>query len=369
MRLAASNIFRSTVRRSSLLLLVLLMPVLYGCAQREHEGEYTLTYASPYPPSHPFSRADIQWMKFVEDRSAGRLHIRPFWGGSLLSSDQSVIEIRHGVADIGLITPIYMRGGVHASRAQAGFYGGVRTIEDQVAIFKCLEHTFPVFARELHGLHILALQGGNFPGVLTRSRPVRTLADLRGMRLRTQSESMDVLRQLGADPVDMPMNEVYSALAKGVIDGVVAPADALRGMHLAEVGTYFTQLRFSRGSYPARAMSDEAWRRLPADLQDILMQSRPYWERAMMDQIEGALRQGYEFAAQRGVEIISVTDEEQRRFDAIAGQSAQHRAQSLQEYGVDGEGILREVQHLIRVRAQGDVLDCGAPATNTQESS
>ena len=344
-----------------LLSLLVLATVLCGCAQRESAGEYTLTYASPYPPSHPFSRADIQWMKFVEDRSAGRLHIKPFWGGTLLSSDQSVIEIRHGVADIGLITPIYMRGGVHASRAQAGFYGGVQTIEDQIAIFKCLERSFPVFSQELHGLHVLALQGGNFPGVLTKSRPIRSLADLRGLRLRTQSESMDVLRQLGADPVDMPMGEVYSALAKGVIDGVVAPADALRSMHLAEVGTYFTQLRFSRGSYPARAMSDKAWQRLPADLQAILLQSREYWERVMTQQIEAAQQLGYDFAAQRKVEIISVTNEEQRHFDEVAGQSARHRAQSLRAYGVDGEAILDEAQQLIRTRAQGGVLDCAAP--------
>ena len=38
----------------------------------------------------------------------------------------------------------------------------------------------------------------------------------------------------------MPMGEVYSALAKGVIDGVVAPADTLRSLHFAEVAHYFT---------------------------------------------------------------------------------------------------------------------------------
>jgi len=220
-------------------------------------------------------------------------------------------------------------------------------------------------------LHVLALQGGNFPGVLTRSRPVRSLADLRGLRLRAQSESMDVLRQLGADPVDMPMSDVYSALAKGVIDGVVAPPDALRSMHLAEVGTYFTQLRFSRGSYPARAMSDKAWRRLPADLQDLLMRSREYWERVLTQQIEAAQQQGYDFAAQRGVNVLAVSREEQLRFDDVAGQSARHRAQSLADYGVDGEAILDEAQRLIRKRAQGDTLDCAAPggqAANAQES-
>ena len=40
----------------------------------------------------------------------------------------------------------------------------------------------------------------------------------------------------------MPMGEVYSALAKGVIDGVIAPADTFKSLHFAEVAHYFTAL-------------------------------------------------------------------------------------------------------------------------------
>ena len=79
-----------------------------------------------------------------------------------------------------------------------------------------------------------------------------------------QSDAVDVLKQLGADPVNMPMSEVYSALAKGVIDGVVAPADTIKSLHFSEVAKHFTSIRFSRGAYPARAVSDQAWRRFGA---------------------------------------------------------------------------------------------------------
>ncbi len=211
-------------------------------------GLVTLTYASPYPPGHPFSRADIRWITYVEKASGGRLTIQPFWAGSLLSSDQSMAEVRHGVADIGLITPIYARGGAHTLRAQSGFYGGVRSIEEQVAVYRCLAATFPELNREFSGLHVLAVQGGNFPGVVTRTRAVTSLGDLRGLRLRAPAENLDVLRALGADPVNMPMGEVYSALAKGVIDGVVAPADTLKSLHFAEVAPHFASLRVSRGA-------------------------------------------------------------------------------------------------------------------------
>jgi TRAP-type C4-dicarboxylate transport system substrate-binding protein len=359
---ARTNRQQPTVNRFvRTVLLVLLASALSACSEHGPSAEHVLTYASPYPPTHPFSRADITWMKFVEERSAGRLRIKPFWGGALLSSDQSMIEIRHGVADIGLITPIYTRGGVHASRAQAGFYSGVQNMEDQIAIFKCLEHQFPVFSQELKGLHILALQGGNFPGLLTRSRPIRTLADLQGLRLRAQSDSIDVLRTLGADPVNMPMNEVYSALAKGVIDGVVAPADALRSMHFAEVGAHYTEIRFSRGSYPARAISDKAWRRLPADLQRLLTDSRGVWEQALTQEIERASMAGFKFAREHKLEIIAFPVEEQRRFDELYVRSALDQARQLRKFDIDGEPIFRETQRLIRERAAGRALNCEAP--------
>ena len=102
-------------------------------------GATVLTYATPYGPNHTFSRADKTWMAVGggEIRWA-RLSIRPIWSGGLISSDQSMIELRHGVADIGLITPIYAHGGAHLLRVQTGFYGGAKTFEQQVAMYRCL---------------------------------------------------------------------------------------------------------------------------------------------------------------------------------------------------------------------------------------
>ena len=189
--------------------MILAALALAGCnVAPQPSAEHVLTYASPYTPTHPFGLADQEWMKWVEAKSGGRIAFKPFWSGALISSDMSMEEVRHGVADIGLITPIYSKGGAHLLRGQAAYYGGVRTITDQVAVYDCLADRFPHFENELHGLHVLAVQGGSFPGVLTRDRPIRSLADFKGLRLRAQSDAVDILKQLGADPVNMPMGEV-----------------------------------------------------------------------------------------------------------------------------------------------------------------
>ena len=233
------------------LLALIASLLLAACARPAPEGVTVLTYATPYPPSHPFSKADQRWIEFVERESGGRLQIRPIWSGALLSSDMSLEELRHGVADIGLITPIYTRGGTHLTRIQSGFYSGADSIASQLALYQCLADRLPEIRHEMDGLEVLAVQGGLLPGILTRSRPVRGLADLRGMRIRAPTELLAVLSSLGADPVNMPMGDVYSALAKGVIDGVVAPPDTLRSLHLVEVADYFYEIKVPRSMAPA----------------------------------------------------------------------------------------------------------------------
>jgi TRAP-type C4-dicarboxylate transport system substrate-binding protein len=333
-------------------LTLLIAAALAGCSAPPPSAEHVLTYASPYPPTHPFGLADQEWMKWVAEKSGGRIAFKPYWSGALLSSEMSMEEIRHGVADIGLITPIYSKGGAHLLRSQSAFYGGIRDLPDQIKVYDCLADRFPQFGKELEGLHVLAVQAGNFPGVLTRDRPIRSLADFKGLRLRAQTDAVDILKQLGADPVNMPMGEVYSALAKGVIDGVVAPADTIRSLHFAEVAKHFTTIRVSRGAYPARAMSDKAWRRLPPELQAVMDEGRRVWEAALNRQLLKAEQAGIDYGKANGISFSPISPAEQQAFDALYNKDALEQAKRLSGVGIDAVPIYTEAQRLIRA---GDI--------------
>ncbi|MCC7461244.1 MAG: TRAP transporter substrate-binding protein DctP [Gammaproteobacteria bacterium] len=319
--------------------LSVLCLLLAGCMRALPTGVTELVYATPYSPSHPFSRADADWMDFVARRSGGRLRIRPSWAGALLSSEHSMIELRHGVTDIGLIAPIYIKGGVHLIRIQSGFYSGVGRVEQQVALYRCLAAASPQFDAELHGLKVLAVQGGSLPGIVTRERAVHRLADLRGMRLRAPTELLGVLEDLGADPVNMPMGEVYSALARGVIDGVIAPADTLKALHFADVARYFTTLAVPRGAYPARAMNLRRWQALSPQQRQILEEGIAVWEAALARQTRRALEEGFEVARTSEVAVIPIDPAEQRKFDLLYLHDAERSAHSLERYDIDGLSV------------------------------
>jgi TRAP-type C4-dicarboxylate transport system substrate-binding protein len=328
-------------------------------------GATVLTYATPYGPNHPFSRADKAWMAWVAEKSGGSLTIRPIWSGGLISSDQSLIELRHGVADIGLITPIYAHGGAHLLRVQTGFYAGAKTFEQQVDMYRCLAADSPEYARELRGLRVLAIQGGTLPGLLSRTREVRTLGDLKGMRIRVPTELLNVMRDLGADPVTMPMGEVYSSLAKGVLDAVVAPADTLKSLHFGEVAKNYTELQVPRGAYPARAMGERRWNALSAEEQQLLEASTPIWEAAMAKETRAAVQSGEAEGRAQQVQFIQVNASDQKRFDELYEEDASRSADLLSRIGIDGTAVFRDARQIAQGIQQTGSVKCARRADAT----
>lgn len=318
-----------------------------------------LIYASPYSPGHPFSRADQTWIKWVEETSGGSLRIRPIWSGALISSEQSLLEVRHGIADIAYIAAIYSRGGTHLLRVQTGFYIDAKTFEQQVALYRCLAADSPQFSRELEGLKVLAIQGGPMAGILTSSHPVHSLEDLKGLRIRVPTEMLRMMRDLGADPVSLPMGDVYSALAKGVLDGVVAPLNTLKALHFAEVTKYYTLLEVPRGAYPSRAMGLERWESLSDSQRGVLEASIPIWEAAMSKEIEEDEIVGEAEGKRLGIEFIDILPADQKRFDALYEEDGLRNARALGRYGIDGESVFLQARRIAgEIELTGEVV-CG----------
>jgi len=356
-------LYRSAKRLCGAIPVSFALLMLAACSSAPApDAPYVLRYASPYTAGHPLSRADRKWMRYVEQASGGRLRIEPFWASGLISSDHNMEELRHGVVDVATITPIYTRAGTHAIRGQSGFYGGERSIDQQVGVYKCLEAAFPVLRREVRGLDILAIQGGNQLGLVTRDRPVRRLADIRGLRLRAPSELIPLLRTLNADPLDMPMGDVYPALAKGVIDGVVAPIDTVRSLHFGEVARYYNEIRISRGAYPARAISTRVMARLPADLQRLIRESQPIWEAAIRDETVEAARSGKDYAEAQKMRFIDFDPASQARFDELYNLQAVRTAVEMRAFGIDAMPMLHLAQTMIERLNTGRHPACPRPS-------
>lgn len=80
---------------------------------------------------------------------------------------------------------------------------------------------------------------GNF---YTRSKPIHTLADFKGMKLRGATrQTTKMLSALGATPVGMPLPAVTEALSKGVIDGALTPYEVVQATKMHELTKFTTE--------------------------------------------------------------------------------------------------------------------------------
>ena len=110
--------------------------------------------------------------------------------------------------------------------------------------------------------------------VLTR-KPVRHLADFKGLKIRILASDFQIeqIKRLGATPVAMSLGDVMAALQQGAIDGALASVPAFTPLHFYDAAKYMTETSQYYVLIVAE-MSKKWFDALPADLQKIVL-TRP----------------------------------------------------------------------------------------------
>jgi TRAP-type C4-dicarboxylate transport system substrate-binding protein len=124
--------------------------------------------------------------------------------------------------------------------------------------------------KEWDNIHMLSMHASPVNVVLSATKPVRKMEDLKGMTLRGLGYIADVVSALGGTPRSTPMPEAYEAVSKRVIDGLMIPMETLRAFRLAEVTKYATECWPIGQVYTFYLiMNKDAWNKLSPDLQKI----------------------------------------------------------------------------------------------------
>jgi TRAP-type C4-dicarboxylate transport system substrate-binding protein len=159
-----------------------------------------------------------------------------------------------------------------------------------------------------------------FQWIWTADKPITTPEDLEGMRIRVAGPLEGrTVEALGGSPVTMSSAEIYEALERGTIDGLISYIGTIPGRSLHEVVKYGTAAPF--GAYSVDAYVRADWfEELPEAHQEALREAgKIYTEQGTEDMVqihEGEYREAIE---QAGVEIIELDQEQVAAFeDAVA---------------------------------------------------
>jgi len=125
---------------------------------------------------------------------------------------------------------------------------------------------------EYREIKVLGIWAMSPKAIVARTRPVSTVADIRGMKVFLSSPSdSQFIQACGAVPVAMPVTEAYNALNTGIVDAVLIQPSALyKPWNLAEAAGYVTDDLPGPTSIVLLAMNKSCWKGLPADHQTAL---------------------------------------------------------------------------------------------------
>lgn len=270
-----------------------------------------LTFSIFFPPTHAQALAAIDFAEEIKKRTDGRVKVTCFPGGTLTKAPQVYDGVVTGISDMGNSCFAYTRGRFPVMAAvdlPMGYTSG------KVASRVAHEFAKSINPEEIQDVKVLYIHAHG-PGLLHTKKAVRTLEDLKGMKIRATGLSAKVVEALGAVPVAMPQGGTYEALQKGVVEGTFGPIEVLKGWNQGEVVDYTTEC-FAVGYTTAMfvVMNRDKWNALPEDVQNIIDALSEEWVDVHGKAWDEADAAGREFTKSLGNELIQLSDAESARW-------------------------------------------------------
>jgi len=270
-----------------------------------------LNYSIFFPAPHKNTVLATEWAQEVEKRTSGAVKITVFPGGTLTPADKCYDGVVKGISDIGFSVLAYTRGKFPLTEVSDLPLG----IRSGLAASRAINAYYQKFKpAEFDEVQVMYFHGHG-PGILHTKKPVKTLEDLKGMKIRCTGMAAKVVTALGGVPVAMPMGETYDALSRGVVDGSMAPQESLQGWKWGEVVKYTIEnfgSSYSTGFFVV--MNKDKWKSLPPDVQKAVAAVNAEWidkTGRIWDEID---KEGKEFTLSKGNQIIALSKEEDEKW-------------------------------------------------------
>jgi TRAP-type C4-dicarboxylate transport system substrate-binding protein len=330
---------------SILLVLGFFAFTLVPMAAQAQEKAMKLRLSTFWPPQHPLTKLFAEWGKDVENATAGRITVTVFAASTLSPPMQVYDNTVKGIVDVGTNLLAYSPGRLVLSEVlqqPLGYKNGYQGTKLANAYYKKFK------PKEFDDVQVMFLHGAA-PGFIFTKHLVKSTADIKGLRIKANAENADIVKNLGASPVTMPVTETYDALSRGVVDGCLFPIEALQGFKIGEVvKTVIENYGVSYLTSMYCIMNKNKWNAIsPADQKTIERINDDYNERFGKKWVE-LDSNAMAFAKGKGVTFLPVSKEEEAA-------TAQKMKPILDEYvkmarskGLPGEEALKFCQDFLK---------------------
>jgi len=272
-----------------------------------------LKFANYFPPTHKNSLIGAQFCDEIKKRTSGKVEITYYPGGTLSSAPKMFNGVVQGITDIGMSTIAYNKGRFPLTEAHdlpldlPSGYVSTHVANDAFKKYR---------PKEWDAVHVLYFFATGPNIVHSLKKQVRTLEDMRGLKLRAVGRTADVVTALGATPMPIEMVDLYESLRRGVLDGAMTTAEVLKGFKTGElVKSATSPSRIGSTFVFYLVMNKEKWNSLPDQLKkafDDVSEELKERHAVIMNEID---IEGIDCLKQNGGQMITLSDAESKRWE------------------------------------------------------
>jgi len=258
--------------RKNLLIGILAAALVCGISQGALAAENVIKAISAWGKNHSGVKKDcLPYIKraneMLQAKYPGEVEIKYIGGPEAIPTRDQPEALRAGTVDMYYGTAAYYAGIAPAANttklsqltSQEEKDVGADAIYDEI------------HRKKLNATYLGAL-GSQNPFQLYTIKKVTAPDQIKGMRIRSSAMYIDFLKALGANPVVTKPGDVYQALERGVVDGVMWPLDSIRPWGWHEVSKFVTGPPFYKVSHPL-LMNANKWDKLQKHIQEVLMEA------------------------------------------------------------------------------------------------
>ncbi len=327
--------------RSGLLvvcLAFLLVVVCGGSAVAADKGKMHIKFSTWHPPvAREVKTVFVPMLEELKKRSNGRITYTMFAGGALGKGAEHFDIVKNGLSDMGYFTATWTPGRFPMSDvlSLAAWVNGKDVgVDIGNAMYK------RILYKEFSDVEMIELNGC-IKASLWTTKPVRTLEDCKGLRIRSPGgHQTNYIKALGAEPVFMPLGDVYLAMQTGTIDGLVTCPPLVLAFKLYEVAKYGAIATFGCVTEGV-AMNKKSWEKTPDDLKPLIKEvcSNPFRTtggltvdvyKTMMSEI-----------SKKGVNLHYLTKDEEKRWYSGFQDMTRKWVAGLEKKGLPGKEVVK----------------------------
>lgn len=339
-------------RRTLLKTALLGAATSFALASAGYAQEVTLRLHQFLPPPAPVPAKILKpWAERVEQASDGRIKIEHFDAMSLGGRPPELMDqARDGVVDMSMTVVGYTPGRFPRTEVFELPFMMTNPVATAKAYWEMVETDFQ--SNEYKDVKVLGAWVHG-PGVIHTQDGVSSLEDMKGLTLRGPTRIInDMLSELGAEPVGMPLPAIPEAISKGVVKGTVIPWEVTTAIRLSELVDNHTEFTGDEALYTAAivlVMNRAKYDALPEDLRAIIdaesgAKLSAFATQVMWDEDAPAR----EIAVNAGNTITQLDADEVARWKEAAQPVIDRWVADMDSKGIDGAALIEEAKALIK---------------------